>query len=132
MNIVISFYTSSFVICSFCLFFFFFFFLMIRRPPRSTLFPYTTLFRSRVGAGRRSGGGRCHCRRRRRPTPHRGGSCSEGRSSKSNGGALGPGHRYRPGSLGGLRPDSLYPRHHRTTLPAICLDHRDLGGPLSF
>src|SRR2546427_5447265 len=28
------------------LFSFFFFFLMIRRPPRSTLFPYTTLFRS--------------------------------------------------------------------------------------
>src|SRR3712207_8156562 len=27
----------------------FFFFLMIRRPPRSTLFPYTTLFRSREG-----------------------------------------------------------------------------------
>src|SRR6266480_7058571 len=27
---------------------FLFFFLMIRRPPRSTLFPYTTLFRSRV------------------------------------------------------------------------------------
>src|SRR5208283_5628806 len=30
--------------------FFFFFFLMIRRPPRSTLFPYTTLFRSRPAA----------------------------------------------------------------------------------
>src|SRR2546430_15986127 len=28
--------------------FFFFFFLMNRRPPRSTLFPYTTLFRSRI------------------------------------------------------------------------------------
>src|SRR5215813_14939673 len=28
------------------LLYFFFFFLMIRRPPRSTLFPYTTLFRS--------------------------------------------------------------------------------------
>src|SRR5437868_15019702 len=28
--------------------FLFFFFLMIRRPPRSTLFPYTTLFRSRL------------------------------------------------------------------------------------
>src|SRR2546430_10423239 len=27
---------------------FFFFFLMIRRPPRSTLFPYTTLFRSSI------------------------------------------------------------------------------------
>src|SRR2546422_1743935 len=30
------------------LLYFFFFFLMIRRPPRSTLFPYTTLFRSLV------------------------------------------------------------------------------------
>src|SRR5256885_13127065 len=28
----------------------FFFFLMIRRPPRSTLFPYTTLFRSAEGS----------------------------------------------------------------------------------
>src|SRR3712207_7573613 len=31
-----------------------FFFLMIRRPPRSTLFPYTTLFRSAYAGGRRS------------------------------------------------------------------------------
>src|SRR5205807_8654615 len=30
-------------------YFSFFFFLMIRRPPRSTLFPYTTLFRSSLG-----------------------------------------------------------------------------------
>src|SRR3712207_7421254 len=29
------------------------FFLMIRRPPRSTLFPYTTLFRSEIGLHRR-------------------------------------------------------------------------------
>src|SRR5215210_8423307 len=37
----------SFLVSSFRSFFlFFFFFLMIRRPPRSTLFPYTTLFRS--------------------------------------------------------------------------------------
>src|SRR4028118_2435626 len=36
------------VVCWVCavLLFFCFFFLMIRRPPRSTLFPYTTLFRS--------------------------------------------------------------------------------------
>src|SRR5258707_4134389 len=34
-------------------FFVFFFFLMIRRPPRSTLFPYTTLFRSDQAACRR-------------------------------------------------------------------------------
>src|SRR2546425_693982 len=32
------------------MFLFFFFFLMIRRPPRSTLFPYTTLFRSLYAA----------------------------------------------------------------------------------
>src|SRR3712207_7846137 len=39
-----------------------FFFLMIRRPPRSTLFPYTTLFRSARGAG--SDVLRCEQRRR--------------------------------------------------------------------
>src|SRR2546426_11844151 len=39
--------THLLVILSSCFsFFIFFFFLMIRRPPRSTLFPYTTLFRS--------------------------------------------------------------------------------------
>src|SRR5438132_6758303 len=37
---------------------FFFFFLMIRRPPRSTLFPYTTLFRSRRGPACRECRGR--------------------------------------------------------------------------
>src|SRR2546421_5452604 len=36
--------------------FFSFFFLMIRRPPRSTLFPYTTLFRSRVRRAVPAGG----------------------------------------------------------------------------
>src|SRR6266513_5380506 len=35
-----------------------FFFLMIRRPPRSTLFPYTTLFRSQHHVCRAFGGGR--------------------------------------------------------------------------
>src|SRR6266496_5507158 len=35
-----------------------FFFLMIRRPPRSTLFPYTTLFRSRPRPARRATGSR--------------------------------------------------------------------------
>src|SRR5205823_13445529 len=33
----------------------FFFFLMIRRPPRSTLFPYTTLFRSHKAADKHGG-----------------------------------------------------------------------------
>src|SRR2546421_4967618 len=40
--------------------FFFFFFLMIRRPPRSTLFPYTTLFRSLVSVTQNM----CHTSRR--------------------------------------------------------------------
>src|SRR2546429_6662948 len=39
-----------------------FFFLMIRRPPRSTLFPYTTLFRSEYDARARQ----CHAGLRRR------------------------------------------------------------------
>src|SRR5216684_8215599 len=52
----------------FVLFFFFFFFLMIRRPPRSTLFPYTTLFRSpRCCSGPRYPRG---CGHRRRSEEH--------------------------------------------------------------
>src|SRR6266702_8001384 len=50
----------------------FFFFLMIRRPPRSTLFPYTTLFRprSRAGARRSPRGDRGRRRRRARSEEH--------------------------------------------------------------
>src|SRR2546426_6795837 len=51
----------------------FFFFLMIRRPPRSTLFPYTTLFRSldpRRHAGGGRGGERGRQWRQPRPRPH--------------------------------------------------------------
>src|SRR5256885_5584867 len=58
-----------------------FFFLMIRRPPRSTLFPYTTLFRSRPPAR--------DCRPRR--TPRRaahslqtGGRCGDRKSTRLN------------------------------------------------
>src|SRR5437899_6103367 len=45
-----------------------FFFLVIRRPPRSTLFPYTTLFRSALPGGRGSG-----ARGRRHGLEHRAG-----------------------------------------------------------
>src|SRR3712207_7586130 len=45
------------------------FFLMIRRPPRSTLFPYTTLFRSSWHLGRLGDLGGCVPRR----PPHRAG-----------------------------------------------------------
>src|SRR2546430_9583063 len=51
----------------------FFFFLMIRRPPRSTLFPYTTLFRSRCSSSprpaRRSACRAARCRPARTPSP---------------------------------------------------------------
>src|SRR5258708_40180513 len=48
----------------------FFFFLMIRRPPRSTLFPYTTLFRSLIRThGLGSGGRRGRSGRHRTPAP---------------------------------------------------------------
>src|SRR5467141_4331282 len=43
----------------------FFFFLMIRRPPRSTLFPYTTLFRSGA-CGNLPGAAGCELHRQRR------------------------------------------------------------------
>src|SRR5437773_11943141 len=39
-------YTHTSLLLFYSFLFLFFFFLMIRRPPRSTLFPYTTLFRS--------------------------------------------------------------------------------------
>src|SRR5439155_19312866 len=50
---------------------FFFFFLRIRRPPRSTLFPYTTLFRSRNRAFRTRRKSRCSSPRNRPRTPGR-------------------------------------------------------------
>src|SRR5215469_18367787 len=53
--------------------FFFFFFLMIRRPPRSTLFPYTTLFRTRPRPG--------HPETRHAGSPH-GGRRSEEHTSE--------------------------------------------------
>src|SRR5262245_64729476 len=41
---------SLYFALAFCVFDTMFFFVMIRRPPRSTLFPYTTLFRSSIQA----------------------------------------------------------------------------------
>src|SRR6266481_8769485 len=61
----------------------FFFFLMIRRPPRSTLFPYTTLFRSRARCRFRqvlSGGGRGASVRRIRATSQ----CGDRKSTRLN------------------------------------------------
>src|SRR2546430_12444291 len=60
-----------------------FFFLMIRRPPRSTLFPYTTLFRS-GGHERTRGPGISHHRWRSRRTRHRSEEHTSELQSQSN------------------------------------------------
>src|SRR5687768_17923150 len=63
---------------------------MIRRPPRSTLFPYTTLFRSKLRRARGSDGqGR---RRQRRHSSARGGPLPHGDRRRAEG-PLGPGLR---------------------------------------
>src|SRR3989454_1499594 len=88
--------------------FLFFFFLMIRRPPRSTLFPYTTLFRSRAGEGRSRGGeeGR-----------GRGGRRGQGESSGGTRGESGQqgiqreGH-WRRGEDESLKNEMIYESHH--------------------
>src|SRR5438876_12275926 len=60
------------------LIFFLFFFLMIRRPPRSTLFPYTTLFRSCSSSSKQvSAGPTCLvCSSSRAPSGKDGNPCS--------------------------------------------------------
>src|SRR6266542_4095131 len=85
-----------------------FFFLMLRRPPRSTLFPYTTLFRSgRGGVHRRRRA--CPAQRHRaspdrRPDSraHRGGAARRGaRPRRTAAGGEQPGVGVRPGARGG-------------------------------
>src|SRR5258707_4372550 len=57
-----------------------FFFLMIRRPPRSTLFPYTTLFRSRLEHPGRPGADTP----RKAQEAHPGGSRADRKSTRLN------------------------------------------------
>src|SRR5437764_2907084 len=57
----------------------FFFFLMLRRPPRSTLFPYTTLFRSSESS--RSGSG---CVRRKNGTSTESNNRADRKSTRLN------------------------------------------------
>src|SRR3712207_8871159 len=77
-----------------------FFFLMIRRPPRSTLFPYTTLFRS-IGGGLHP---RRHPLPRSRPRPG-------AQADPQEGGALGRQDRYPQRH----RADRRRPRDRKST-----------------
>src|SRR6476620_3854312 len=91
------------------------FFLMIRRPPRSTLFPYTTLFRSRDAWPRRNGRARSGPARtaRRRGSPARRGTRTEPRQPPDGG----------RGRLEGA-PDDTRPRRGARPLPEA---RRDLA-----
>src|SRR5258708_12159208 len=68
----------------------FFFFLMIRRPPRSTLFPYTTLFRSDPARGWADRLG--DPERRRRSSEHRSWPRRSGRSEEHTSELQSPDH----------------------------------------
>src|ERR1019366_3872073 len=80
--------------------YFFFFFLMIRRPPRSTLFPYTTLFRSVAGGthAHLAGAPADHhihhprCGRSGVPRRPRGGAVQRARPQGTRGGAAAAAH----------------------------------------
>src|SRR2546430_5979008 len=76
--------------------YFFFFFLMIRRPPRSTLFPYTTLFRSIT----------MRCNR------------DERRPRNSDGPAIDP---RRPGGTGDRKSTRLNSSHSQISYAVFCL-----------
>src|SRR3712207_7119764 len=76
-----------------------FFFLMIRRPPRSTLFPYTTLFRS---------GGRVAADL---PEPHAGAADAHRRGRQHRGG---PGMSAATGLRAGLIGLGAMGRNHRS------------------
>src|SRR2546426_8467159 len=120
-----------------------FFFLMIRRPPRSTLFPYTTLFRSTVAAvlgDRRRGAGAERDRARRggrevggleaqRVAPHRPAQREPAEARRAAPGGRGGGIGQRAARTA---------RHHgchgdaaladRITVGVLQLEHRLLGG----
>src|SRR2546430_12019928 len=84
----------------------FFFFLMIRRPPRSTLFPYTTLFRSGLCA---------HVRRRRLGARGRARGDRDGRGHAA-------GARARPLLGGGDRKSTrLNSSHSQISYAVFCL-----------
>src|SRR3712207_8002282 len=98
---------------------YFFFFLMIRRPPRSTLFPYTTLFRSfaaaaarvRVAAARRLRAVDLR-QRERRPRPR----------------ARGDGVAARPAGLDGDRKSTrLNSSHANISYAVFCLKKKNIN-----
>ena len=69
---------------------------------------------------------------RRWSIAHRTRDVAEGRGVQGHGTGHQPGHRHRPDPDGGVRPDGVHPRHHRSALPAVRVDHRDLRPDFRF
>src|SRR5437870_7432629 len=90
----------------------FFFFLMIRRPPRSTLFPYTTLFRSGNGSHREQ--------RARRPAL-RGARAERDHGRRSDRTARPAPPRSRPRRLGDRKSTRLNSSHVAISYAVFCL-----------
>src|SRR2546422_3514884 len=84
---------------------------MIRRPPRSTLFPYTTLFRSAEG-------------RPRTPTARAGGA------RRGSGAAVGTGWRVAP-RLGDRKSTRLNSSHGYISYAVFCLKKKKKNGKLT-
>src|SRR6267142_2836645 len=91
----------------------FFFFLIIRRPPRSTLFPYTTLFRSPRDYGRRE------------PAPHADPVEQPPRREESEG--VGQGEPRHDVAIGGLGPPQLALQRGREDPKHLAVDIVDRG-----
>src|SRR3712207_7504209 len=91
-----------------------FFFLMIRRPPRSTLFPYTTLFRS---GGEPAGLLRCGLP----PDGEHVRSRSVGAAPTGRGGRAGAGARRRPAPGRDRKSTRLNSSHANISYAVFCL-----------
>src|SRR3712207_8728037 len=107
--------------------FIYFFFLMIRRPPRSTLFPYTTLFRSGHDEGGRLRADPVGYRRRReavrRNAHHVGGQDGPGRAQRT----LREGDRDLPLSAGEDRKSTrLNSSHANISYAVFCLKKKNI------
>src|SRR3712207_8774509 len=104
------------------------FFVMIRRPPRSTLFPYTTLFRSggfllhqaRGHAGRGPGGG---------GGPGRPGADEQGRQGGVGGG---PAAGAQPGGQRDRKSTRLNSSHANISYAVFCLKKKNSSSSLRF
>src|SRR2546427_4108388 len=88
---------------------------MIRRPPRSTLFPYTTLFRSPAHAGHRRGPAR-------------------GPGQQGLGGLLRPGplRRARPRDKGDRKSTRLNSSHSQISYAVFCLKKKKKKKKMSY